>query len=33
MTDEYKELIKYLDYTIDDLPEQFLIHLRGRWNE
>ena len=33
MTDEYKELIKYLDYTIDDLPEQFMIHLRGRWNE
>lgn len=29
MTDEYKELIEYMDWDVDDLPEQFLVHMRG----
>ena len=31
MTDEYKDLIKYWDKTITDLPEQFEVHMRGRF--
>lgn len=31
MTDEYKELIKYVNMTIDDLPEAFINSLRGRF--
>ena len=31
MTDEYKLLIKYMDYLIEDLPEAFINHLRGTW--
>lgn len=31
ITDEYKELIKYLDYTIDDLPDYYFISARGRF--
>ena len=31
ITDEYKLLIKYMDYAIEDLPEAFINHLRGTW--
>ena len=31
ITDEYKLLIKYMEYTLDDLPEAFINHLRGTW--
>ena len=31
MTDEYKELINYLDMGIENLPEQFIVSLRGRF--
>lgn len=33
ITDEYKLLIKYMDYVIDDLPEAFVNHLRGTWRK
>lgn len=33
ITDEYKLLIKYMDYAIDDLPESFVNHLRGTWRK
>lgn len=33
ITDEYKLLIKYMEYTLDDLPEAFVNHLRGTWRE
>lgn len=32
MTDEYKNLIKYMNYDLDDIPEQVVNHLRGTWN-
>lgn len=31
MTDEYKELIEYFDMDIDDLPESFIVNMRGRF--
>lgn len=31
MTDEYKELIKYYEMDVYDLPEQFVIALRGKF--
>ena len=31
MTDEYKELIEYFNMDVDDLPETFLVSLRGRF--
>lgn len=31
ITDEYKTLIKYLDFDINQLPAEFKNHLRGRW--
>ncbi len=31
MTDEYKELIQYYEMNIEDLPEQFVIALRGKF--
>ena len=31
MTDEYKKLIKYATYSLDDLPEETVIALRGRF--
>lgn len=31
MTDEYKDLIKYMEYDTDDLPEFFYISARGRF--
>ena len=31
MTDEYKELIGYWDMPLYDLPEQFEVHMRGRF--
>jgi len=31
ISDEYKTLIKYLDYDVNQLPEEFKNHLRGRW--
>ena len=31
MTDEYKELINYLDMGVENLPEQFIVSLRGRF--
>lgn len=31
MTDEYKELIKYMDMGVENLPEQFIVNLRGRF--
>lgn len=31
ITDEYKELINYLDYTTDDLPDYYFISARGRF--
>lgn len=33
ITDEYKLLIKYMEYQLDDLPEAFINHLRGTWRE
>lgn len=33
ITDEYKLLIKYMDYALDELPEAFVNHLRGTWKE
>lgn len=33
ITDEYKLLIKYMNYAIDMLPEAFVNHLRGTWKE
>lgn len=33
ITDEYKLLIKYMEYAIEDLPEAFINHLRGTWKE
>lgn len=31
ISDEYKTLIKYLDFDVIQLPEEFKNHLRGRW--
>lgn len=31
ITDEYKNLIKYMNYDINDLPESVVNHLRGTW--
>ena len=31
MTDEYKNLIKYCEMSIDDLPEQFEVNMSGRF--
>lgn len=31
MTDEYKNLIHYMEYDIEDVPEQLINHLRGTW--
>ena len=31
MTDEYKELINYYNMTVDELPEQFMVSMRGRF--
>lgn len=31
ITDEYKNLIKYMNYDINDLPESIVNHLRGTW--
>ena len=31
ITDEYKLLIKYMEYALDELPEAFVNHLRGTW--
>lgn len=31
ITDEYKLLIKYMEYTLDEIPEAFINHLRGTW--
>lgn len=31
MTDEYKELIQYYEMDVEDLPEQFVIALRGKF--
>ena len=31
MTDEYKELIEYMDMEVDDLPETFVTSMRGRF--
>ena len=31
MTDEYKKLIDYMDFSTDDLPESFEISMRGRF--
>lgn len=33
ITDEYKLLIKYMEYSLDELPEAFVNHLRGTWEE
>ena len=33
ITDEYKLLLKYMDYMLDDLPSAFINHLRGMWKE
>ena len=33
ITDEYKLLIKYMEYALDELPEAFVNHLRGTWEE
>lgn len=33
MTDEYKLLIKYMEYAVEDLPETFINHLRGTWRD
>ena len=33
MTDEYKQLIHYMEYSIDDIPEAFVNHLRGTWRD
>ena len=33
ITDEYKLLIKYMEYSLDELPEAFVNHLRGTWRE
>ena len=33
MTDEYKQLIHYMEYSIDDIPEAFINHLRGTWRD
>lgn len=31
ITDEYNNLIKYMNYDINDLPESIVNHLRGTW--
>lgn len=31
LTDEYKNLIKYLDYDLSEIPDTMLNHLRGRF--
>ena len=31
MTDEYKNLIHYMEYDLEDVPEQLVNHLRGTW--
>lgn len=31
MTDEYKNLIKYTQFDLEELPEAVVNHLRGRW--
>ena len=31
ITDEYKNLMKYMNYDINDLPESVVNHLRGTW--
>lgn len=33
ITDEYKNLITYLQYDVAELPEAFINHLRGTWKE
>lgn len=33
MTDEYKLLIKYMETSLDELPEAFVNHLRGTWRD
>ena len=33
ITDEYKELINFMNYSIDDLPDAYINHLRGTWED
>lgn len=33
ITDEYKALIHYIEYSIDEIPEAFINHLRGTWKK
>lgn len=33
ITDEYSNLIKYMNYDLLELPETFINHLRGTWKE
>lgn len=33
MTDEYKNLIKYMNFDLSDIPEAVYNHLRGTWIE
>ena len=33
ITDEYSNLIKYMNYDLSELPETFINHLRGTWKE
>lgn len=33
ITDEYKDLIRFMEYCIEDVPEAFINHLRGTWKE
>lgn len=31
MTDEYKKLINYMDYALEDLPDETIVAMRGRF--
>lgn len=33
MTDEYKNLIKYVNFDLSDIPEEVVNNLRGFWND
>lgn len=33
ITDEYKQLINFIEYSYADLPDAFINHVRGTWRE
>ena len=33
ITDEYQQLINFIEYSFSDLPSAFINHMRGTWRE